>query len=128
MRTVDIIDGRSILSSAITRIQNYSPRLSRATVTVVIPDPNDRGSAAALVSARQKQKAFKSVGFEFREVRVGQLSALVPRQQEFAIIQRPLDAQEVLSLFRGPVTDLESVAPLDALGEMSGTAEAALRI
>jgi methylenetetrahydrofolate dehydrogenase (NADP+) / methenyltetrahydrofolate cyclohydrolase len=128
MADTGIIDGRAILSSCVTRMQSFSPRLSQATVTVVIPDPLARGADAALVSARQKQKTFRNVGFDFREVRAEDVSRLAPRMQEFAIIQRPLDAKDILARFKGPVVDLESVVPEGTVGELSGTAEAALRI
>jgi 5,10-methylene-tetrahydrofolate dehydrogenase/methenyl tetrahydrofolate cyclohydrolase len=68
------------------------------------------------------------VGFDFREVRVGGISFLPPRREELAIIQRPLDAKQVISMFGRPVTDLESVVPPGIVNDLSGTAEAALRV
>lgn len=128
MSTSGVIDGRSLLSSAISRVQNFSPRLAQTTVTVIVPDPTLPGSSAALVSARQKRKIFQSVGFDFRETGVSGIASLSPRREELVIIQRPLAAADVLPLFGRPVTDLEGVAPPGTAGELSGTAEAALRV
>src|SRR5215471_20409923 len=123
-----VIDGRSLLSSAVTRMQAFSPRLAQSTVTVVVPDPTMPGASAALVSARQKERTFKSVGFDFRAVRASAIASLAPRREELVIVQRPLDAKQILPLFESPVVDLESLVPPDSVGDLSGTAEAALRV
>ena len=123
-----IIDGRSILSSAITRIQNFSSTLSEATVTVVVPNAEDRNGVSAFVSSRQKRRAFQSVGFNFREVQENQIELRSCCKLEFVIVQRPLNSHEILRRFQCPIFDLDCVKPARFAKTMSAITETTLRI
>jgi hypothetical protein len=62
------IEGGSIVSAAIRRVQAYSSRTSRHSFTIILPSPAARGAPEAYISARQKKKLFEAAGFQVRTI------------------------------------------------------------
>lgn len=94
------IDGRTIQSERLRELSLHQQHFTERTVFIFVPEPVQLGSTEAFMSARMKQRAFLTAGFQCVICRPGHHSIpevveTLQHGHDYHIIQRPLTSEEL---------------------------------
>jgi hypothetical protein len=124
------IDGRTIQLERLRELSLHQQHFSERKVFIFVPEPAQQGATEAFMSARMKQRAFLTAGFQCAICRPG--DDCVPEAVDalhggldYFIVQRPLTSEE-LGIERLGTSNLDTSG--DAGFKCSALTETVLRI